>query len=112
MIGISQNQYRDIKNERDPQRAAQMLYDVLLRMESGYLILTAHMKSSDNLILAEDLEVVCEDEIARIIKQVEDFIANGKTEEIDRVKRNELIRILRRKFRVKEAGGSFVVKDE
>lgn len=106
IIGISQDQYYEIKDQyaRNPQRAAQMLYDALLRLESGYMILTACLHGSKQTTLAEDLEIACNKEIENIRTQVKNFISKGKTEEKDRNNRNELIRMLRRQFNVKEDG--------
>lgn len=81
-----------------------MLYDELTGMESGFLILTAYLENNDKILRAQELEEECEKEIKMIQQQIVEFMKSGKTEEHDQPKRNELIRILRRKFDVKNKG--------
>jgi len=103
--GVSATQYHDIKTEPNPKRAAQALYDILQRIESGYQILMSYLQNKG--IYSEtaiDLELACKKQTEQITKQICEFTEKGQTEEKDREKRLQLISMLRRKFDVTEDG--------
>lgn len=108
--GISEAQLSDIMAEKSKTRAAQALFEVLSRIESGYSMLIDYFYDlKRNKDVANTLSAEFEREEGALNKQIYDFILKGKVKENDPTRRRELIRILRQKFDV-EADGQEVVK--
>lgn len=103
--GISETQLVDILTEKSKTRAAQALFDILPKIESGFSMLVDYFHDGKrNPQCAKDLLEEFEREEAALKQQVSDFVARGRVKEIDRSRRKELIRILRQHYDVKEDG--------
>lgn len=97
--GISEAQLSDIMSEKSKTRAAQALLDILSRIEDGFSMLVDYFNDRKrNPNCADYLNIEFEREEAALMKQVTEFATKGRVKEIDRSRRNELIRILRQHY--------------
>lgn len=105
--GISEIQLADIQAERSNTRAAQKLFKALTSIESGLEMLVDYFndrKPECGVYLNEE----CDEEETDLIKQISDFVANREVKEKNRTRRQELIRILKQQYKVKEDGQSVI----
>lgn len=99
---ITSSQRWRIQNVGSAERAAQVLYDCIMRRDSGYVFLLEYFRETKNdeaVNLMNDAfsveDTVIRDQIRKILK--DKFVM-----EDDKIKRYSLLRILRQKFKVHE----------
>lgn len=94
---ISDLQKKNIRSKSNQLEAAHELIDVLTKVGSGYQLLVDYLNKK-NPDLAKYLKRVHERETEKLKNQVRSFNDNSSVEETDRIKRNELVRILANSF--------------